>query len=149
MVRTLEACRPALNRVKRSQTPEHIRQRDFLLGVVEELAGLWAKEEDALEDILKDVLSVAELIPLSNEVFLKSFSVKKKYEMGRMDTLVYASVWEHAKAHCQESKVFLNYDKHFNQPGLKRHLQRLNTKLFNDAKNLFMYMKRPRKGVQQ
>jgi len=85
-----------------------------------------------LEDVRRNLINIAETVPLDSEILESSAEYQKLKYMSPQDAIVFASVLEHLKQTEPEIACFLNKNsKDFDDPDISGMLERYRCKLLS------------------
>lgn len=100
------------------------------------------EEELRLNNTFKEILDVAEIIPLDREVIVSAYDYRKSKSLDPQDSIVYASVIKHLSSSTETTNCFINKNSSdFDDPDIIEELKKYNCEvLFNFGKG-YQYIK--------
>ena len=110
--------------------------------VIELLLQTGKEEKQRLQQTLKRILNVCELIPMVPEVLTLAAQVEEPLELSLQDSMVYASVVYHLSTSDDNPKCFLNRNsKDFNQSDIQTTLENHHCKLLFHFESGYNYIR--------
>ncbi|NOQ35339.1 MAG: PIN domain-containing protein [Methylococcaceae bacterium] len=99
------------------------------------------EENERLLQTHKQLLEMAQIIPLEKDVFASALQLKIQFDFSPQDAMVYASVLQHLNIHKFEKSCFLNKNsKDFDDPDIEESLMKNNCKLLFSFEKGFDYI---------
>lgn len=93
-------------------------------------------EKTRLDASLKEILSVAKVIPIGIQILKASVIAQEQFGFEPQDSIVYASVVSHLRRNPHSSKCFLNKNsKDFMNPDVEAEMGRFNCRVFPKFSN--------------
>jgi len=94
-----------------------------------------------IENVRRDIIKTAEIIPLNSTILNSSTAYQKMHDLSPQDAIVYASVLSHLKQSKPETACFLNKNsKDFDDPDISEMLEQYKCKFLSSFDHGYQFI---------